>query len=160
MRVPHSLYTVATLFLVTATPLVAQDAQSRLWDASMTGDTTAIIQALADGAKVDSLDTRRSRNGRRALNWAALFNRVPALQLLLARGATVNAPNLTGFTPLHHAAEAGSLEAAHALLAAGADPLFPNNAGRKPIEVARDNGHLAVASLLETAEQEAAKTSP
>lgn len=153
MRLPHSLSSAAIVLLVATSPLAAQDAQSRLWDASMTGDTTAVAQALTDGAKIDSLDTRRSRNGRRALNWAALFNKVPTVNLLIARGATVDAPNLTGFTPLHHAGEAGSLEAARALLAAGADPAFLNGVGKKPSEVAREGGHEAVAVLIENAEK-------
>lgn len=43
------------------------------------GDTLAIRQAVADGAVVDSLDTRTTRNGRRALNWAARYGRVDAI---------------------------------------------------------------------------------
>lgn len=127
------------------------DAQSRLWDAAIAGDTAAITGALADGARIDSLDVRRSRNGRRALNWAALNNHVPAIQLLLARGAGIQLPNLTGFTPLHHAAEVGASDAAMALLAAGADPTWPNDAGQTPAEVASANGHADLANALSAA---------
>jgi ankyrin repeat protein len=127
------------------------DAQSRLWDGAIAGDTAAITRALADGARIDSLDVRRSRNGRRALNWAALNNHVPAIQLLLARGAGIQLPNLTGFTPLHHAAEVGASDAAMALLAAGADPTWPNDAGRTPAEVAAANGHGELADALSAA---------
>jgi ankyrin repeat protein len=127
------------------------DAQARLWDAAIVGDTAAITKALADGARIDSLDVRRSRNGRRALNWAALNNHVPAIQLLLTRGAGIQLPNLTGFTPLHHAAEVGASDAAMALLAAGADPTWPNDAGRTPAEVAAANGHGELADALSAA---------
>jgi ankyrin repeat protein len=129
----------------------AQDAQTRLWDAAMAGDTVAIARALDDGARVDSLDVRRNPNGRRALNWAAWYDRAPAVRLLLARGAAVNLPNRTGFTALHHAAEAGSAAAAAALLAAGADPAWPNGGGETPAQVARARGHLALAERLEAA---------
>ena len=143
------LFAVAGLLF--AAPLLAQDAQSRLWDAAIAGDTLAIRQAVADGAKIDSLDTRRNPNGRLALNWAAWHNRVPAIQLLIALGAPLEAENRTGFSALHHAAEAGSLEAARALLAAGADPGHRNRAGFLPVETATERGNDSVAALLEEA---------
>ena len=148
---------IAVGALLVGSPLVAQDAQSRLWDAAITGDTLSIRQAVADGAKVDSLDTRRNPNGRRALNWAAWHNRVPAITLLIALGAPLEAENRTGFSALHHAAEAGSFEAARALLLAGADPDHANKAGTTPVETAREQGHDAVVALLEAAKKPGAE---
>ena len=141
----------ATLLVLTVSPLSAQSAQDRLWDAAIAGDTAAIRQAVLDGAATDSLDTRRNPNGRLALNWAAWHDRVPAIQLLVALGARLDAVNNTGFTALHHAAEAGSLAAAGALLEAGANPLKPNDRGVLPVETARDRGHPEVAALIERA---------
>ena len=152
MRIP--LTATALLGLVTllaAAPGAAQDAQSRLWDAAISGDTLAIRQALADGAKIDSLDTRRNPNGRRALNWAAIYNRVPAIEMLLAAGAPIEGVNRTGFTALNHAGEEGSLDATRALLAAGADPAHANNEGYTPAQTARENGHEEVAALIDEA---------
>ncbi len=126
------------------------DPQAAFWDGAMQGDTAGMAVAIQQGALIDSLDTRRNPNGRRALNWAAWYNRVPAIQFLLARGAALEARNRTGFTALHHAAEAGSLEAVQALLTAGADPEAANNVGRRPAETARDKGHEQVAELLGT----------
>jgi len=137
--------------LLAGSPLAAQDAQSRLWDAAIAGDTLALRQAVVDGAKIDSLDARRNPNGRLALNWAAWYDRVPAIRMLIALGAPLEAENRTGFTPLHHAAEAGSLEAARALLEAGADPTHPNKAGYTPAQTARERGNAEVAELLEAA---------
>lgn len=147
--IPTLFFAVAALSL--GGPLLAQDAQSRLWDAAIAGDTLAIRQAVADGAKIDSLDARRNPNGRLALNWAAWHNRVPAVQLLIALGAPLEAENRTGFSALHHAAEAGSLDAARVLLAAGADPEHRNRAGFLPVETARERGNESVAALLEEA---------
>lgn len=130
-----------------------QTPQGRLWDAAISGDTAVLATALADGARIDSLDLRRSPNGRLALNWAAINNRVSAIQFLLAHGAAIEGTNFTGFTALHHAAEYGSLEAARALLAAGADPAHRNNAGLKPAETARAEGHIEVALLIAAAER-------
>lgn len=148
---------LAAATLATASPLRAQDAQAKLWDAAIAGDTVAIAQALDAGAKLDSLDTRRSRNGRLALNWAALGNHAAAVRVLLARGAPIEGQNLTGFTALHHAAEAGALDAAKVLIAAGAKLDTPNSSGLLPAETAREQGHGGVATLIEQAAAERAK---
>jgi hypothetical protein len=150
---------LAALLVLVAAPLAPatlaqaqqsglRSAQERLWDAAQAGDTTALAGALADGALVDSLDTRRSANGRRALNWAAWYDHADAIRLLVSHGATVNLANLTGFTPLHHAAEHGSAAAAKALLEAGADPAWPNNAGETPAQVAERTDHAEVAAII------------
>lgn len=150
-RLPLMIAIIAVDAMLAASPLVAQDAQGRLWDAAIAGDTLNIRQALADGAKIDSLDTRRNPNGRMALNWAAWHNRVPAIQMLIAMGAPLEAENRTGFSALHHAAEAGSTEAARALLAAGADPAHANKAGYTPAKTAREQGNDDIAALLDAA---------
>ena len=155
VRFALALFIALVLMVSLTAPLAAaqETPQTRLWDAASAGDTTAIVQALADGADVDSLDTRRSRNGRRALNWAALYDHVPAIHVLLAHGATLEARNHTGFTPLHHAAEAGSVNAVRVLLAAGADPKAKNNAGLYPADTAREQGYTTVVALLEGREE-------
>jgi ankyrin repeat protein len=144
---------LSIILLGVATSAAAQDSQSRLWDAAIAGDTTAMSQAIREGAQVDSLDLRRSENGRRPLNWAAWNNHVVAIQWLLAHGASVNAVNHTGFTAIHHAAENGSTDALKALLAAGADFRIPNNDGVFPIDTAREHGHVEIVSLLQAADR-------
>ena len=131
-------------------PVRAQSAQELLWDAAMQGDTVALGTALERGAAVDSLDTRTNPNGRRALNWAAWFNQPAAIRFLVAHGAHVNLANWTGFTPLHHAAEHGSLDAARVLVSLGADRTMLNEQGQRPVDVARERGHPDVAALLDS----------
>lgn len=143
----------ALLVVVVAQPCVPQTLQTRLWDAAISGDTVILAAALKDGARIDSLDVRTSRNGRRALNWAAINNRPDAIRFLLAHGAPIEATNLTGYTALHHAAEYGSLDATRVLLAAGADPKHTNLEGVTPLARARQEGHLELAELLEAAER-------
>ncbi len=126
-------------------------AQDQFWDAAQAGDTAAMSRALGAGARIDSLDTRRSPNGRRALNWAALANQVDAIRFLVAHGAPVNAVNLTGFTPLHHAAERGTADAARVLLELGANPKLLTGAGETPEDVARRTNHLDVVAVLASA---------
>lgn len=140
------------LLILSALPAAAQAPrpQEQLWDAAMQGDTAALAAALQHGAAIDSLDTRRNPNGRRALNWAAWYNHPWAIRLLVSRGAQVNVANRTGFTPLHHAAEHGSLDAVRELLRLGADRTLPNETGQRPIDVARERGHPSVAALLDS----------
>jgi CubicO group peptidase (beta-lactamase class C family) len=123
-------------------------AQAQLWDAAAAGDMAATQAALQSGADLNALDTRTSRNGRYALNWAAINDHPDIVRALIAHGAAIDAPNRSGFTALHHAAEAGSAAAAQALLAAGADPARRNADGETPEDVARREGHMAVAGLL------------
>jgi ankyrin repeat protein len=139
---------VAAVFSAAAVRAQVPDAQAALWEGAIQGDTAAMAVALQKGAVIDSLDTRTNPNGRRALNWAAWYNRVPAIRFLLAHGASLEARNRTGFTALHHAAEAGSMDAVEALLAAGADPEAPNYLGRQPAETAISKGNVDVAAVL------------
>jgi CubicO group peptidase (beta-lactamase class C family) len=124
-------------------------AQERLWDAARSGDTAGIERALADGADVEALDTRTSRNGRRALNWAAVNDHAEAIRTLLAHGAAIDAANKTGFTALHHAAESGSAQCVAVLLAAGANRSLANKDGERAADVARRKGHRDVAAAIE-----------
>lgn len=135
-----------------ALPAAAQgkSAQEQLWDAAMQGDTAAMATALRQGATIDSLDARRNPNGRRALNWAAWYNHPVAIRFLVARGATVSMPNRTGFTPLHHAVENGSLEAARALVSVGANLTLRNRFGRRPLDLARLQERWALVALLDS----------
>jgi ankyrin repeat protein len=151
MRFVRAAMLVSSLLGCAAGNLAAQDPQSRLWDAAMAGDTAAIRQALSAGAKIDSLDVRRSANGRYALNWAVLNNKVDAVKLLLELKAPLEAQNRTGFTALLHAAEAGSLDAARILLAAGANPDHANHEGVTATIIATARGHEALAQLIDAA---------
>ncbi|TDI72321.1 MAG: ankyrin repeat domain-containing protein [Bacteroidetes bacterium] len=135
-------------------PPSTKKAQNVLWDAAISGDLEALEQAINDGADVNALDIRRSRNGRRPLNWAAWYNHSEAITLLLDSGAEIDGMNITGFTPIHHAAEAGSPEAARVLIEAGADVNLPSYAGQTPLQRARIAGHKEVVDLLEAVEKE------
>ena len=85
-------------------------ATSYLW----TENRLALMTVLLDvGLKVDAMD----HHGLTPLHWAAGYGCAECVQLLLRRGANVNAQRNDGRTPLHNA----SLEAIDQLIAAGAD---------------------------------------
>ncbi len=147
---PEELITAIAAIMRSAPGAAAPSAQVELWDASKTGDTTAILKSLKNKANINLLDTRESTSGRRALNWAAQFNHPDVIRILLKNGAMIDAQNKTGFTALHHAAENGSLESAKVLLDMGANTNIINNSGNKPSETARSNNHPEVAAMIES----------
>ncbi len=142
---------VASKTMAQPSPADLQKAQNALWDASISGDVEVLKKAIKDGADLNALDVRTSRNGRCALNWAAWYNHAEAIKELLKVGADINGVNITGFTAIHHAAEAGSPEAARVLIEAGADVNLPSNAGETPLQRARREGYQEVVRLLEAA---------
>jgi ankyrin repeat protein len=74
----------------------------------------AAINAFADG-RFD-LDTKDDTDGRTVLISAAARGQLEVVQALLARGANVNAKDITGRTALFHAIEARYDEVANALI--------------------------------------------
>jgi len=72
------------------------------------------------------------------------------VRLLLARGASVNLTINTGFTPVHHAIEAGAVESLAVLLDARADLTIAAK-GVIPMETARRLNNASILSLLQGA---------
>jgi len=125
-----------------ATPVAAGDV---LFDAVSAGDKTAVEQALASGADVDS----RARDQATPLISAALGNQSAIAELLLSKGADVMARNSGGFTPLHAAAYSGSLSVAKLLLEKGAAlDDAANKSGVTPLMVSGEEDHVDVAEFL------------
>lgn len=133
--------------LASVETLNRRDAQNSLWVASAAGDTAAILRALSGGARVDSIDFLQNR---RALNFAAAGNQAAAVRTLLARGANINLPNNTGFTPVHHAIESSAVEALTVLLNAKADLTIAAR-GVTPLQTARRLNNPRILALLQGA---------
>jgi ankyrin repeat protein len=74
------------------------------------------------------------------------------IRALLDAGANINAANRTGYTPLHHAAEAGSKEAATLLITSGANLSLRNMYEQTPEQTATASHHPEVAEILREAE--------
>lgn len=89
-----------------------------LIDAAESGDIDAIRRLLDGGADVNIKDKDW---GFGPLHSAAGTGRSDIAELLLARGAIVDAKDSTGATPLHEAAKRGHVNVAELLIARGAN---------------------------------------
>ncbi|WP_374310728.1 ankyrin repeat domain-containing protein [Dongia sp.] len=126
----------------------ASAATKDLWQAAQDGDVAGVKAALAAGADIEGIDFSENKNGRRALNYAALNNKPDVIEALLAAGANIESQNRTRFTPLHHAAEAGSIDAIKVLLKHGANKRAKMYRGGIPQQIAEFKGHRDAALLL------------
>ena len=133
LRVSH----VATLLLTSALLTAchrAQPAPDAIQVAARDGDiatVTALLKAHPD------LISRRNGSGETALIYASCFDHKNVAEMLLAKGADVNAKRNDGFTSLHWAAAHGSVGMMQLLLSKGADVHARDNDGVTPLGIAR-----------------------
>jgi ankyrin repeat protein len=116
-------------------------------DAAMYGDLDKVKALLNDNPNlVSSQDT----NGCTPLYWAASAGHKDIAELLLAKGADVNAKGRKGYTPLHEAAMSlfQSTNLVELLLAKGADVNARNDDGQTPLHLAAIWGHKDAVELL------------
>ena len=93
--------------------------------------------------------------GRTALHYAAGYGQADAVQALVHHGATVDAPDRFGVTPLHWACLKAQATVVEVLLAANADPLLTASAGvfsgKSAIDLASAESHSAAVAEALTA---------
>ena len=114
-------------------------------DAIDEGDVTALARML----HTTPADTVVNGGGRSLPMVAVEESNVPAVELLLIRGANPDFRDERGMTALALAAEMGFQEAVEVLLAAGADPNVRDATGMTALDIAEEHGsHDIVAALL------------
>jgi uncharacterized protein len=135
-----------TMKLLLAQPGIDIDAlnnagESPLMMAALKGDLDGLQALLARGAKVD-------QPGWSALHYAATGPEPKIVQLLLDRGAAVDAASPNETTPLMMAAQYGAEESVNLLLARGADPERRNQKNLRAADFAQLAGREALAKRL------------
>ncbi len=140
------------LSMVTPDGFVTQEAHPVSHDPEV---QLQIVRLLLDaGAKVDPRKaTRHVTRGayygfKPPLSHAVEAGSMALVELLLERGADVNATDYFLWTPLMEAASAGHIEIARRLLAAGADVHARDENEHTALQIARGRGHEELADLL------------
>ena len=132
------------LFIATAAPGQAAENDTRLADAAMRRDVTAVRTLI--GQKVDA--NVPGSDGTPALHWAVRVDDVATAKLLLGAGAQATLANRYGLTPLAIASANGNAAMIGVLLDAGADANAPDPAGDTPLMNAARVGSIDAVSLL------------
>ncbi len=73
---------------------------------------------------------------------------LPAIELLVQRGAALDQRDEQGMTALALASEMAFQEAVEALLASGADPNVPDASGMSALDIAEEQGAHDISTLL------------
>ena len=113
-------------------------------DAIEEGNHAALGRMLAS----TPVDAVVDPDGRTLLMVAVEETNLPAVELLVDRGAPLEARNRQGETALALAAAMGFQEAAEVLLAAGADANTRDIAGATPLDLAEEHGAHDISALL------------
>ena len=112
------------------------------------GQTAAVRLLLNKGAEADALSTNAMKNS--ALHAAAAGRAVQAGKLLIDFGASVDARQNGGWTPLHAVAQNGDLEFAGLLIEAGAAVNVRADNQQRPLDLALTKGQQAMVDFLES----------
>ena len=107
------------------------EADRALLKAAEKGNIKAVKQAIADGADVNANDKDFVWT---PLHYAVRHGHKEIAELLIEKGANVNAKNKYRTTPLHRAAAWDHKEVAELLIAEGADVNARDNGGRTPLD--------------------------
>lgn len=106
------------------------------------------LAGLARSLATIQIDSIVGSGGQTLLMVAVEESNLPAVELLVNRGAAVDSRDEQGFNALALAAQMGFEEAVELLLAAGANPNVQDAAGMTPLDVAEEHGALDVAAAL------------
>ena len=126
-------------------PTTAKAPDISIHDAAFKGNIKAVKKHLAAGTDVNAKDDE----GMTPLHWAAPEGHKEIAELLIAKGANVNAKSDDeGMTHLHFAAYVGRREIAELLIAAGADVNATDKHVMTPLHKVAVVGHKEIAELL------------
>ena len=133
-------------FLIITFSSIGYAAGESLHEAAKKGDLDQINRLLETGATADVMD----ENSNTPLYVAVGQGHKDVVELLILKGANVNAVCWLGYTPLHWAVAAlgGQTELAELLVAKGASIDAVDHKGKTPLSHAAKIGHTELAELL------------
>ena len=134
------LITIAALVLVGCGPSVPDIS---IHEAAGGGNIAAVKQHLAAGTDINLKGQSVEQT---PLHAAAANERKEVTELLIAKGAEVNAKALRGDTPLHNAV--GDIEVAEILIAKGAAVNAMDGSGKTPLDWAIRSNKKSTANFL------------
>ncbi|CAH1165751.1 unnamed protein product [Phyllotreta striolata] len=123
------------------------DAESRLLEAAKAGDAETAERLLGAGGHIVNC---RDLDGRHStpLHFAAGYNRVAVVELLLRHGADVHAKDKGGLVPLHNACSYGHYEVTELLVKHGASVNVADLWKFTPLHEAAAKGKYEIVKLL------------
>ncbi|KTG41077.1 hypothetical protein cypCar_00023205 [Cyprinus carpio] len=127
-------------------PVPLDDGQTLLLQAASQGNVTLLSMLLNQDPLLDIHHHQHELTS--SLISAALNGHTDCLNLLLTSGASADAVDETGFTPLHAAAENGHHGCVKALVKYGADLDRECSQGRTPLYLACEQGHVECVKVL------------
>src|SRR6185503_14835261 len=110
--------TLATMLLGLGLAAASYASSAPIADAAENRDSEALRSMLKQKTDINAIQP----DGTTALHWAAHWNDLESVNLLLRAGANPKIANRYGSTPLSQAASVGNAQMIEALLNAGADP--------------------------------------
>jgi len=126
--------------------LVAKGADvSKFHMSAWLGDLTSVKRFVEQGTDVNTKDDQLNWT---ALHWVAFTGHQDVIELLLAKGANVNAKDEWNDVPLHYAAVAGKSDLVGLLLAKEAEVNSKDDSGKTPLHDAATQGHQEVVEML------------
>ncbi len=129
---------------VTPTRKEQPELSAELITAAARGDTTRVLELIAEGAPLNAQDER----GRTGVMAATHGNHVETVRALLDAGADVNLRDARSDNPFLYAGAEGYLEILKLAYAAGADPKLTNRFGGTALIPACERGHVEVVRYL------------
>ncbi|GMT02479.1 hypothetical protein PENTCL1PPCAC_24653, partial [Pristionchus entomophagus] len=107
-----------------------------------------LSEAAADVLHQGNQSTMWRYRGRSPLHWAAHFNNLEVMKVLLDHRSDVNCVDTEGCTPLHFAVQRGSEDGAIMLLEGHAYTEVVNGIGEDPLSIAKKTGIQPLIDLL------------
>ncbi len=135
---------VLAIGLLTCHAVVSAQSDLRLIEAVQQKNMVRAKELINADVNVNNIRA----DGATALLWAAHWNDLETVDLLLANGASVNVAEDQGVTPLTRACENSSPEMVSKLLQAGANPNKNQLNGLSPVIIAAGTGNLQVIKAL------------